>query len=219
MLSTRNRTRIKICGITRVEDGIAAAACGADAIGLMFYPKSSRLVNPLVAARIVEALPPFVTTVGVFFNASATEVYDVIGQVRLDLLQFHGDEDADFCQTFGKAFIKAVPMRVGADVASYAEEFTAAKALLLDSHGGGVIGGSGKRFDWTKIPEQIDKPIILAGGLNIDNIAQAIQQVQPYGVDLSSGVEADKGIKDHDLMNQFMRQIERTDAQPPKCNN
>lgn len=207
MLANHHQTRIKICGITRVEDGIAAAHCGADAIGLVFYPQSSRLVDPASAARIVEALPPFVTTVGLFLDASETEVRDIIGQVRLDLLQFHGDEDADFCQSFGQAFIKAVPMRIGADVEHYAEQFTAAKALLLDSHGGGVIGGSGKRFDWNKIPTHLDKPIVLAGGLNVDNIVQAVQQVQPYAVDVSSGVEASKGIKDHDLMQQFIRQI------------
>jgi phosphoribosylanthranilate isomerase len=203
------RTRVKICGITRVEDGLAAARCGVDAIGLMFYPQSSRLVNPLVATRIVEALPPFVTSVGLFLNASMAEVREAIGRVRLDLLQFHGDEDPDFCQSFGKPFIKAVPMRVAADVAGYAREFSAAQALLLDSHGGGVIGGSGKRFDWSKIPRQLDKPIILAGGLDPGNVAAAIRQVRPFAVDVSSGVEAGKGIKDHALMCEFIRQVDQ----------
>jgi phosphoribosylanthranilate isomerase len=204
-----NRTRVKICGITRIEDGVAAARLGVDAIGLVFYPKSSRLVDAAVAARIADALPPFVTTVGLFLNAGVDEVRAIIGRVRLDLLQFHGDEDAGFCQLFDKPFIKAVPMRIGADVAAYASEFSSAKALLLDSHGGGVIGGSGESFDWNKIPQQIDKPIILAGGLDPHNIAAAVHRVQPYGVDVSSGVEAAKGIKDPGLMAEFMRQVDR----------
>jgi phosphoribosylanthranilate isomerase len=208
-----SRTRVKICGITRIEDGIAAARLGVDAIGLVFYPNSSRLVNPETAAGIAAALPPFVTTVGLFLNAGVDEVHDVIRRVPLDLLQFHGDEDPEFCQAFAKPFIKAVPMRVGADVVAYASAFRAAKALLLDSHGGDVIGGSGRRFDWNKIPQQIDKPIILAGGLDPQNIAEAVGQVRPYGVDVSSGVEVAKGIKDRDLMADFMGQLEQTRQQ------
>lgn len=203
------RTRVKICGITRLEDAIAAAELGVDAVGLVFYPKSSRLVSPAGAAAIVAALPPFVTSVGLFLDADASEVRDVLAQVALDLLQFHGDEEPAFCASFGRPFIKAVPMRVGADVAAYAQDFKAAKALLLDSHGGGVIGGTGERFDWSKIPSRsrIGKPIILAGGLNPANIGEAVQQIQPYGVDISSGVESAKGIKDHTLMREFMRNL------------
>ena len=200
-------TRVKVCGITRIEDGLAAAAVGADAIGLMFYPKSSRLVDITTAQHIVAALPPFVTTVGVFLDATETEVRAIIEQVPLDLLQFHGNEDPAFCQAFAKPFIKAVPMRVAADVSAYAREFASAKALLLDSHGGGVIGGTGKSFDWDLIPQDVTKPIVLAGGLNPTNIAEAIKTVQPYGVDVSSGVESAKGIKDSQLMSQFMQQV------------
>ncbi len=173
----------------------------------MFYAKSSRCISPSTAAAIIAALPPFVTTVGLFLDADASQVRDVMAQAPLDLLQFHGDEDPAFCASFARPFIKAVPMRVGADVVAYGRDFNAAKALLLDSHGGGVIGGSGKPFDWTKIPENIGKPIILAGGLSASNIREAVQQIRPYGVDISSGVESAKGVKDHALMREFMRKL------------
>lgn len=202
-----NRTRVKICGITRIEDGIAAAEAGVDAIGLNFYPRSSRLVDPATAACIVAALPPFVTTVGLFLDAEPTQVQEIIDHVPLDVLQFHGDESPAYCQAFGKPFIKAVPMRFGADVVAYARDFDAAKGLLLDSHGGGRIGGSGERFDWDLIPK-LDKPLILAGGLDVKNVAAAIVQVRPYAVDVSSGVEAAKGIKDAALMRAFIQNVE-----------
>lgn len=205
----RSCTRVKICGITRSEDGVAAAALGVDAIGLVFYPQSSRFIDAETARCIVTALPPFVTTVGLFLDATASAVRAIIEQVPLDLLQFHGVEDPQFCQAFGKPFIKAVPMRVGADIQVYARDFAAAKALLLDSHGGGVIGGTGKAFDWSLIPRQLAKPIILAGGLNPANIAEAVRTIQPYGVDVSSGVESVKGIKDQRLMGEFMQQLTR----------
>lgn len=204
-----NRIRVKVCGITRPEDGLAAAMLGVDAIGLVFYRPSPRAVNIPTAKRIIKVLPPFVTTVGLFVNALATEVHDVLRQVPLDLLQFHGDEAPDYCVAFGRPFIKAVPMSTGADVADYARRFEMAAGLLLDSHGGGKTGGSGQRFDWTAIPADVDQPIVLAGGLNPDNIADAIRQVRPFGVDVSSGVESAKGVKDHELMRLFMRRIDR----------
>ncbi|MFO1352438.1 MAG: phosphoribosylanthranilate isomerase [Gammaproteobacteria bacterium] len=213
-----SRTRVKICGITRIEDGVAAAHWGADAIGLVFYPRSSRYLDPQAAARIIAALPPFVTTVGLFLDADADAVRATLAQAPLDLLQFHGDESPDYCAAFNRPFIKAVPMRVGADVAAYERAFAQAKALLLDNHGGGTIGGSGERFDWRAIPRQLHKPIILAGGLGPDNVAEAIRQVRPYGVDVSSGVEAAKGIKDIARMRAFMHQVEqglREDADRP----
>ena len=207
LTSGRACTRVKICGITRIEDGLAAAALGVDAIGLNFYPKSSRLIDVTTAQQIVTALPPFVTTVGLFLDATETEVRAIIEQVPLDLLQFHGDEEPAYCEAFAKPFIKAVPMRVAADVSAYARDFANAKALLLDSHGGGVIGGTGKPFDWSLIPQDVARPIILAGGLNPANVAEAIEVVQPYAVDVSSGVESAKGIKDSQLMSQFMQNI------------
>ena len=211
MNATPSRIRVKICGITRIEDALVAAQLGVDAVGLVFYPGSRRFIAIPTAAKIVAALPPFVTTVGLFLDADQSAVQTVIDAVALDLLQFHGDEPPDFCQSFGKPFIKAVPMRVGADVMAYAQQFSPAKALLLDSHGGGVIGGTGEQFDWNLIPQQLPKPVILAGGLNADNITQAIAQIRPFGVDISSGVESStKGIKDHQRMADFMRKLEHS---------
>lgn len=202
------RTRVKICGITRVEDGLAAAAAGADAIGLVFYPRSSRWVEPQQAAHIVAALPPFVTTVGLFVDAEPGFVREVINRVALDLLQFHGEEGPAYCAGFGRPYIKAVPMREPVDTATYARRFIDARALLLDSHGGGRIGGSGERFDWERVPRLPGgKPVILAGGLEPANVAEAIQRVRPFGVDVSSGVESAKGVKDAALICAFLDNV------------
>ena len=203
-----HRTRVKVCGITRPEDALAAAMCGVDAIGLVFYQPSPRAVNVSAARQVIESLPPFVTTVGLFVNAAVAEVRDILRQVPLDLLQFHGDEAPEYCIVFGKPFIKAVPMSSGADVEDYARRFDMAAGLLLDSHGGGKTGGSGQRFDWAKIPAGVNKPIVLAGGLNPDNVAEAIREVRPFGVDVSSGVESAKGVKDRELIRLFMRRID-----------
>jgi phosphoribosylanthranilate isomerase len=205
------RTRVKICGITRVEDGLAAAAAGADAIGLVFYPRSSRWVEPAAAANIVAALPPFVTTVGLFLDAEAGFVREVMARVPLDLLQFHGAESPSYCNGFGRPYIKAVPMAETDDVAGYARRFGEARALLLDSHGGGRIGGTGERFDWERIPDTPGKPLILAGGLDPANVAEAIRRVRPYAVDVSSGVESARGIKDTVLIQAFMQTVTGTD--------
>ena len=201
------RVRVKICGITKPEDGFAAASLGADAIGLVFYSPSPRTVDVAVAKQIIKALPPFVTSVGLFVNESTATVRDILSQVPLDLLQFHGSETPDYCSAFGKPFIKAVPMGEQADVAAYARRFQAAAGLLLDSHSGANVGGTGESFDWRTIPAAVAKPIILAGGLNPRNVAQAVRQVQPFGVDVSSGVESAKGVKDVDLMRAFMESV------------
>lgn len=203
-----NRTRIKICGITRPQDGLAAANLGADAIGLVFYSKSARVIDVTQATRIIRALPPFIATVGLFVNAEPTEINAVLRQLPLQLLQFHGDEEPDYCSSFGLPYIKAVPMGIGADVQDYAQRFESASALLLDSHGGARTGGSGYGFDWALIPSHIGKPIILAGGLNPDNVTQALQRIRPFAVDVSSGVESTKGIKDIGLMHQFIRRVQ-----------
>jgi phosphoribosylanthranilate isomerase len=210
------RTRIKICGITRIEDALAAAELGVDAIGLVFYPNSSRLVDTATAANIVAVLPPFVASVGLFLDPTALAVRAVLEQVPLDFLQFHGNETPEFCQSFGQSFIKAVPMRVASDVSAYARAFASAKALLLDSHGDGVIGGTGERFDWRLIPRQLAKPIILAGGLNPANVAAAVREVRPYAVDVSSGVEAAKGIKDRRLLQEFIYNLQGVTDDLPK---
>lgn len=201
------RTRVKVCGITRTEDALAAAGLGVDAIGLVFYSGSSRAVDVATAGRIVRALPPFISTVGLFVNAEPEEIREVLRQLPLDLLQFHGDEEPDYCASFGRPFIKAVPMGAQVDVLAYAHRFQAAVALLLDSHGKGKTGGSGTCFAWESIPEHVPKPIILAGGLNPDNVTEAVASIRPFGVDVSSGVESSRGIKDLNLMRAFLEGV------------
>ena len=201
------RTRVKICGITRPEDGVMTARLGADAIGLVFYPPSPRFVNPEQAWRIVMALPPFITTVGLFVNAEPAAVRAVLSVVPLTLLQFHGDEEPDYCAAFGWPYLKAVPMGAGADVYDYEQRFATAAGLLLDSHGGAQTGGSGRGFDWARIPAERHKPLILAGGLHPGNVAAAIRQVRPEAVDVSSGVEAAKGVKDGALIRAFLQGV------------
>ena len=201
------RTRVKICGITRPEDGAMAAALGADALGLVFYPPSPRFVALETAQRIVAALPPFVATVGLFVNAEPAAVRAVLSLIPLALLQFHGDEQPDDCAAFGLPYLKAVPMGAGAVVQDYEQRFATAAGLLLDSHGGEQTGGSGQGFDWARIPAERHKPLILAGGLHPGNVAAAIRQVRPWAVDVSSGVETAKGIKDAELMRAFLRGV------------
>jgi phosphoribosylanthranilate isomerase len=206
------RTRIKICGITRVEDGVMAAQLGVDAIGLVFYPHSSRVVDLATAAQIVRALPPFVTTVGLFVDAQTAQIEATLRQVSLAILQFHGNENPNYCASFGVPFIKAVPMGTAADLADYGCRFQQAAGLLLDSHGGDKTGGSGQCFDWRKIPKNMTKPIVLAGGLDPYNVTEAIQRVQPFAVDVSSGVESAKGVKDSRLMQLFIESVNRGDS-------
>ena len=201
------RTRTKICGITRVEDAQAAVAVGADAIGLVFYANSPRYVGIERAAEIIASLPPFVAAVGLFVNADPAEVRAVLGAVRLDLLQFHGDESAQYCQSFHFPYIKALRVRPGVNLVQYAADFASARALLLDAYQEGVAGGTGQVFDWGLIPADLPKPVILAGGLNAGNVAEAIRQVRPYAVDVSGGVEREKGIKDADKIAAFMRGV------------
>ena len=201
------RTRVKICGITRPEDGAMAAGLGADAIGLVFHRPSPRFVTVRGARRIIAALPPFVSVVGLFMNAEPAAVRAVLAEVPLHELQFHGDEEPDACAAFGLPYIKAVPMGAGADVRDYEQRFAGATGLLLDSHGGQQMGGTGHGFDWTRIPSECHKPLILAGGLHPGNVAAAIRQVRPYAVDVSSGVESAKGIKDAELMRAFLRGV------------
>ena len=206
-MTPMTRTRVKICGITRPEDGAMAAALGADALGLVFYPPSPRFVALETAQRIVAALPPFVATVGLFVNAEPAAVRAVLSLIPLALLQFHGDEQPDDCAAFGLPYLKAVPMGAGAVVQDYEQRFATAAGLLLDSHGGAQTGGSGQGFDWARIPTERRKLLILAGGLHPGNVAAAIRQVRPWAVDVSSGVETAKGIKDAELMRAFLRGV------------
>lgn len=203
------RTRVKICGITRPQDAITAAHAGADAIGLVFYAASPRAVEIDQAREIISALPPFVTTVGLFVNAGEQFVREVIEALPLDLLQFHGDESPGECRRYGKPYLKALRMREQTDVVAAAKQYYDAAGLLLDTYKAGMPGGTGETFDWQLVPAELNKPVILAGGLNPDNVAEAISLSQPYGVDVSSGVESQKGIKDPYKINAFMAEVER----------
>lgn len=201
------RTRVKICGITRVEDALQAVAHGADAIGLVFYAPSPRNVTIQQAALIANQIPAFVSVVGLFVNAEAGFIKEVISKVKLDLLQFHGDETPEECTQYSMPFIKAIRIKHDTSLVQCAQDFTVAKALLLDAYTEGVAGGTGQVFDWNLIPKQLAKPVILAGGLNAENVADAIAQVNPYAVDVSGGVELAKGIKDTVKIAEFMRQV------------
>jgi phosphoribosylanthranilate isomerase len=204
------RTRVKICGITRCEDAQLAVDAGADAIGLVFYEKSPRFVSNLQAAEICQLIPAFVSRVALFKDAEQADVESVLSQVDIDLLQFHGSETPGYCEQFNRPYIKAIGMKGiehDADfLISSAETFWSAKALLLDGHAPGEAGGSGESFDWSAI-SAIDKPVVLAGGLTVENVRQAIDLVHPYAVDISSGVESSPGIKDKDKIAAFMEQV------------
>jgi len=199
--------RSKICGITRIEDALAAVEAGADAIGFVFYPKSPRAVTVQQVRAIIAALPPFISTVGLFVNASRCELNETLDAVPLDLLQFHGDETPEQCEGYHRPFIKALRVQAGDDIAASCRLYSNASGILLDTFVSGVPGGTGETFDWALIPDGLEKPIILAGGLTSANVAQAIAQVRPYAVDVSGGVEKSKGIKDHDKIRAFMSAV------------
>jgi phosphoribosylanthranilate isomerase len=197
--------RIKICGITRIEDALAAVAAGADAIGLVFYAKSPRAVTPAQAKAIVAALPPFVTSVGLFVDMPRAELKQLLAEVPLDLLQFHGDESPEDCAGHGRPFIKALRVKPGDDVAAAIARYPEAAGILLDTYVPGTPGGTGEAFDWSLVPRDAAKPVVLAGGLTPDNVGDAVRQVRPYAVDVSGGVEASKGIKDAAKIKAFIQ--------------
>jgi len=205
-------TAVKICGITRVEDGLAAAWAGAHAIGLVFHPASPRAVGTERAREIVGNLPPFVTAVGLFVDAPADHVRAVLDAVPLQLLQFHGAEPPEYCSQFPLPYIKAVRVKAGVDLLQYAGRHRAAKGLLLDAFVDGSHGGTGSGFDWELIPPGLPLPIVLAGGLTADNVAEAIRRVRPWAVDVSSGVEREKGIKDAATIAAFIRGARHADV-------
>ncbi|HEU0220168.1 MAG TPA: phosphoribosylanthranilate isomerase [Gallionella sp.] len=214
-------TRIKICGITRAEDAQIAVRSGADAIGLVFYERSPRHVSIAQAAQLVAALPPFISTVGLFVDAEAAFVREVLAAVPLDLLQFHGDETPEYCAQFARPYIKAIRVKAGVDLLQCAFDFCSAKGLLLDAHVEGIPGGTGATFDWALIPKQMPLPVILSGGLDAENVAAAIERVRPYAVDVSSGVEASKGIntlkgiKDAARIARFIQEVKQIDVRLP----
>ena len=207
------RTRVKICGITQSRDAELAAELGVDAIGLVFYHKSPRGITPRQAVGIIESTPPFVSIVGLFLNPEPAYVHEVLEAVPLDLLQFHGDERPRDCDVYGKPYVKAVPMGAALDAAAYTVAYGNAAGFLLDSHVPGKAGGSGFTFDWNRKPVNLNKPLILAGGLNAENVSEAIHKLKPYAVDVSSGVERRKGIKDAAKMAAFIQEVHRVDCQ------
>jgi len=209
---TGERTRIKICGIKEPAMALHAARCGADAIGLNFHEPSPRYLVPDQAARIAQALPPYVMAVGLFVNLGEREVRDILAQVPLQMLQFQGDEEPGFCESFRMPYVRAVRMEEGTDLLEYARRFSRARALLLDAHVPGLAGGTGLTFDWKGIPRGLPIPVILSGGLTVENVGRAVREVKPWAVDVASGVEAERGVKDPRKIEEFIRSVRREDA-------
>ena len=205
------RTRVKICGFTRVDEAVYAAHLGVDAIGLVLYPSSPRHVEIDQAQRIVKALPAFTSVVALFVDEQEARIREVLAQVAIDCIQFHGDEPAEACRIYGKRYIKAVRMQDGINIPALALDYHDAAGLLLDAYHPDAKGGTGSQFDWDLIPKQRTLSIILAGGLDADNAKQAVQTVRPYALDVSSGVEASKGIKDALKMAAFIKQVNEGD--------
>ncbi|OBS08908.1 phosphoribosylanthranilate isomerase [Acidihalobacter prosperus] len=206
------RTRIKICGITRLADAQSACEAGVDALGFVFYPRSPRHIAPALARDIVGRVPPFVTCVGLFLDAAVDEVREIAERVGLDVLQFHGNEPPEVCRAGGRPYLKAVGMQGQGDPISYAARYEDAQGFLLDSHGQGEAGGTGRTFDWAQAPVALPAPIILAGGLKPENVGEAVVRMRPYAVDVSSGVESAPGVKDASRIMRFVSEVRRVDA-------
>lgn len=203
---------VKICGITRVEDALSAARLGADAIGFVFWSKSTRAILPDIAGQITAKLPAFVNTVGVYVNPTRNWVEETATRAGLTLLQFHGDESPEFCNQFSLPYIKAIRVRNGIDLLQYAARYSNSKGLLLDTYSVNMPGGTGHVFDWNLIPQDLPLPFILSGGLHSGNVALAIKQTRPWAVDVSSGVEATKGIKDEKKISAFMQGVRNSEC-------
>lgn len=207
------QVRIKFCGITREVDAEAAVALGVDALGFVFYAPSPRHVEPARAAAIVRALPPFICKVGLFVNAPGAEVARIVETVGLDVVQYHGDETPADCAQAPRPWIKALRVRPELDLAAAGSAFGAASALLYDAYDPALYGGSGKAFDWSLLAAAGRAPVILAGGLTVDNVAEAVRQTRPYAVDVSGGIESAKGVKDHDKMQRFVAEVRRIECE------
>ncbi|HBQ44895.1 MAG TPA: phosphoribosylanthranilate isomerase [Thiomicrospira sp.] len=208
-----SRTRVKICGITNIDDAMVAVKAGADAIGLVFFEKSTRNVSISQAKKIIESLPAFVTSTALFVNADKEFIEQVIAQTKVDLLQFHGDESVEFCTQFARPYIKAIRIKETTDVVSLVEKYRSAQAILFDTYVAGTPGGTGESFNWqwlnASFSQQLKLPIILAGGLNANNVAKAVKIVQPWAVDISGGVEFSAGIKSAKKIQNFITEIEK----------
>ena len=198
------RTKIKICGITKLSNALQAAELGVDALGFVFYSDSPRYIEPKKAREIINLLPSFISRVGLFVNASKEEVLLAISESRINMLQFHGDEDEIFCNQFDLPYIKAISFKDGINLLEYCQLFSSCSAILVDAYCKNMRGGTGKTFNWDLIPNDLPLPLIIAGGLDSDNVSSLINSVNPYGVDVSGGVELDKGIKDHKMMKNFV---------------
>jgi phosphoribosylanthranilate isomerase len=206
------RTRVKICGLRDPDHARVAAEAGADAIGLVFHPPSPRFLTDNEAARLLAAVPAFVTTVALFVDEKPATIERILARAPVDLIQFHGDESPEFCARFGRPYVRAVRMEPGVDLLEYARRFSAARALLLDAHVPGTPGGTGTTFDWAAIPRNLAIPLILSGGLDTSNVGGAIRTVRPWAVDVSSGVEAGRGVKDPAKIIEFIRKVRHEDA-------
>ena len=207
-----HRTRVKFCGITQYEDAVAAVALGVDALGFVFYGPSPRNIGVEQAAAIIAKLPPFVCKVGLFVDADIDTVRSILDAVPIDIVQFHGNEAAVLCEQAGRPYIKAIRMAPDVDLHAEAEQYASASALLLDAYTADAVGGTGLAFDWARIPRSLSMPVILAGGLTSANVAGAIEAVGPYAVDVSSGVERSRGVKDPDKMKQFMIEVKSVEC-------
>ena len=202
------RTRIKICGITRLTDALTAVNLGVDAIGFVFYPKSPRAIQANDAQKIIANLPPFVSAVGLFVDASRDSIREILNKVELNLLQFHGNEAPEFCDQFDLPYIKSIRMSPDRDLIKYSKQYPLARGLLLDAYKPGIPGGTGMAFDWLSVPRtSLSPPMILAGGLNYKNVSEAIRILRPWAVDVSTGVEDSPGIKDSNLIAEFVREV------------
>ncbi|MGE0486134.1 MAG: phosphoribosylanthranilate isomerase [Gammaproteobacteria bacterium] len=207
------RVRIKFCGITSAIDAAAAVSAGADALGFVFYPPSPRYVAPALAAEIIAGLPPFVTAVGLFVNAAPAEVRDTVSATGVSLVQFHGDEPPEACRHSPCRWVKAIRVAPETDIAAAAARYVEASALLLDTYDAALYGGSGRTFDWSLLPERLQRPLVLAGGLTPDNVAEAVRRTRPYAVDVSGGIEVTKGRKDPHKMRRFVTEVNQVECQ------
>ena len=198
------RTKIKICGITNSKNALDAVDLGVDALGFVFFGESPRYIEPKKARKIINLLPSFVLRVGLFVNASKEEVLSAINDSSVNVLQFHGDEDEQFCNQFNLPYIKATSFQDGVNLLEYCKLFTSSSAILIDTYSENMRGGTGKTFNWDLLPKELPLPLIVAGGLNSGNVSSLINSINPYGVDVSGGVESDKGIKDYTMMKNFV---------------